>query len=125
MVEESCILIYFLTVHPLPVVVDSTPTSTLPDSQTSRDTISLPTRETDSPQGSDSPTLNTSTAPHDLDAERSHYRPNVPKLRRRSSSGEVDDMRRFSFEQRQQRFQAEEEEGCTKYVLLRCSLILK
>jgi hypothetical protein len=33
--------------------------------------------------------------PHDLDAERLHYRPNAPKLRRRLSSGESDDLRQF------------------------------
>lgn len=33
--------------------------------------------------------------PYDLDAERLHYRPNAPKLRRRSSSGESDDMKQY------------------------------
>lgn len=32
---------------------------------------------------------------YDLDAERMHYRPNAPKLRRRLSSGESDDLRQY------------------------------
>ena len=60
-----------------------------------------PQRDSDSPQSSDSPTLKDAPSGyaevirHDLDAERSHYRPNAPKLRRRSSSGETDDLRQF------------------------------